>query len=101
MSLSPNNGFNETNVTEKRLDCAGDYSVPEKVKITMKNYVRDVLEGCSDMTGTAESPAQSNLFLFSLNMSVSQGIKKLGYTAISSTTTSRSKNINNRRLYMI
>ena len=47
-----------------------DYSVPEKVKITMKNYVRDVLEGCSNMTGTAESPAQSNLFsatLVSLN----------------------------------
>ena len=47
-----------------------DYSVPEKVKITMKNYVRDALEGCSDMTGTAESPAQFNLFsvtLVSLN----------------------------------
>ena len=34
------------------LGMTSDYSVPEKVKITMKNYVRDVLEGCSDMTGT-------------------------------------------------
>ena len=30
-----------------------DYTVPDKVKITMKNYARDVLEGCSDMTGAA------------------------------------------------
>ena len=27
------------------LGMTSDYSVPEKVKITMKNYVRDVLEG--------------------------------------------------------
>ena len=47
-----------------------DYSVPKKVKITMKNYVRDVLEWCSNMTGTGESLAQSYLFsvtLVSLN----------------------------------
>ena len=43
-----------------------DYSVPEKVKMKMKKYVRDVHEGCSDMTGTAESPAQSNLFSVTL-----------------------------------
>ena len=39
-----------------------DYSIPGKVKITMANYIRDVLEGCTDITGTADSPAHSNLF---------------------------------------
>ena len=39
-----------------------DYTIPGKVKITMANYIRDVLEGCTDITGTADSPAHSNLF---------------------------------------
>ena len=39
-----------------------DYSVNGKVKITMENYVRDVLKGCEDIEGTSDSPAHSNLF---------------------------------------
>ena len=29
-----------------------DDSILGKVKITMANYIRDVLEGCTDITGT-------------------------------------------------
>ena len=39
-----------------------DYSIPRKGKITVANYIRDVLEGCADITGTADSPAHSNLY---------------------------------------
>ena len=39
-----------------------DYSVSGKVKITMENYVREVLKGCEDIEGTSDSPAHSNLF---------------------------------------
>ena len=39
-----------------------DYSIKGQVKITMSNYVTEVLQGCSDMLGTAHTPAHSNLF---------------------------------------
>ena len=39
-----------------------DYSILGKVKISMANYIRDVLEGCADITGKSDSPAHSNLF---------------------------------------
>ena len=39
-----------------------DDSILGKVKIIMANYIRDVLEGYADITGTADSPAHSNLF---------------------------------------
>ena len=45
-----------------------DYSVAGKVKIKMKNYVRDVIEVCSDMIGALKSPAQGNLFSITLDV---------------------------------
>ena len=39
-----------------------DYSISGKVKITMANYIKDVLEGCADIPGTTDFPAHNNLF---------------------------------------
>ena len=30
--------------------------------ITMSNYINEVLEGCTDMSGKSQTPAHSNLF---------------------------------------
>ena len=57
------------NLTEQRgrivnyLGMTFDYSIPGKAKITMANYIRNVLEGCADITGTADSSAHIITFL--------------------------------------
>ena len=53
------------NLTEQ-INCLGmtfDYSIPGKTEITMANYIRNVLEGCADITGTADSSAHIITFL--------------------------------------
>ena len=39
-----------------------DYSMHNCVRITMANYINEVLEGCTDMSGKSQTPAHSNLF---------------------------------------
>ena len=39
-----------------------DFSTDNKVKVTMPNYVEDVLEFCEDVEGVAKYPAADNLF---------------------------------------
>ena len=53
------------NLTEQinYLGMTFDYSIPGKTEITMANYIRNVLEGCADITGTADSSAHIITFL--------------------------------------
>ena len=39
-----------------------DYSKHDCVRITMSNYINEVLEGCTVMAGKSQTPAHSNLF---------------------------------------
>ena len=40
-----------------------DFSKEGSVKMTMEGFVQDLIEGCKDMLGTANTPARANLFL--------------------------------------
>ena len=39
-----------------------DFTKAGSVKMTMEGFVQDLIEGCKDMPGKANTPAQSNLF---------------------------------------
>ena len=39
-----------------------DFSKEGCVKMTMGGFVQDLVEGCKDMPGTANTPARANLF---------------------------------------
>ena len=39
-----------------------DYSVKGQAKITVPNYMTELLQGCSDMLGAAHTPAHSYIF---------------------------------------
>ena len=39
-----------------------DFNKEGKVKMTMEGFVQDLIEGCKDMLGTANTPARPNLF---------------------------------------
>ena len=39
-----------------------DFSKEGRVKMTMEGFVQDLIEGCKDIPGTANTPARANLF---------------------------------------
>ena len=57
--------FREKGQRGRIINCIGmtfDYSKHGCVRITMANYINEVLEGCTDMSGKSQTPAHSNLF---------------------------------------